>query len=582
MRKTVEELSPSCKASHGLCLEICAQAAGFANWFAIVNLSDKEKREGLLSRLGGTRGMNRLFLDAYAKIDPETKSLRGDMVSYLSEALLNERNGRAVKIPYKTGTALEIQAAIEANFNRDAGVAVDANGGHDIWRARANAFLSGMLRTLVELRDRDAVKLDSTTIEKFLPLDTDFDSKKAFEAVVNLRNAVGEDSPGGASLRRYLESLPGYRHGALSQASHVLQHHGYLTMQIARMIRVSQATEKIESAGKRDPRVSALWSMWRHAGWLSRLSGKTNMGEAFRLLRRKDGSIGDEFAIGTRKNGDVIRLPIEKAKGHWLYLIRAHACEMQLGLAFNAIAHDRGLVYIAQSGDTSETLRLRTMAKFCGRENDLILVGDERFVDKTLADAIVPARNLADVFPMLEDVVRNGKILVLALPPLELRSAAGGIGGNFELVDLQVRLRFLFESLAKMRSPVLSIMSEIQSHALNPSLMIDLGRSAAARNSTIAYFADSVISGETTLRDKSNSADIDRLIRTASVFARSDLDVDADAPGGHGNPIVSIGDGSFASFSPYIARPTTIRRVEAETDEEESPSFGGPTFGHIR
>ncbi|AOG03116.1 TraM recognition domain-containing protein [Bosea sp. RAC05] len=106
----------------------------------------------------------------------------------------------------------------------------DAGGDGGMWKGRATAMFTGVMRALTYLRDQNVVDLNVGTIRDYLNL------KRIIDLASVKKNP---DLPGHIrkSLQSYLTSLPGYvEEKEYKQAQTTLDQHGYLEMQFTRIM----------------------------------------------------------------------------------------------------------------------------------------------------------------------------------------------------------------------------------------------------------------------------------------------------------------------------------------------------------
>lgn len=101
-------------------------------------------------------------------------------------------------------------------------------------RDRAISFVSAVLFSLVELRDKKEIILDVTCLKDYLLLDNIF----------KLREIKGLSNRAKEILSSYLNSIPGFQMSAVKQNSIVYEQHGYLSMQFSGLL---DKLEKIEN-----------------------------------------------------------------------------------------------------------------------------------------------------------------------------------------------------------------------------------------------------------------------------------------------------------------------------------------------
>lgn len=126
--------------------------------------------------------------------------------------------------PLATMTAEEICQLVSGSIDQ-----ADKSGNHDMWRSRAIAMVTAVIKALAWMRDTQGDSLtfsslrDSTSLEGFMEL---ADRCRRDNAPASVRNA----------LDSYLKSLPGYKASkGTEQNSTTNEQHGYLAMQFTRL-----------------------------------------------------------------------------------------------------------------------------------------------------------------------------------------------------------------------------------------------------------------------------------------------------------------------------------------------------------
>ena len=106
----------------------------------------------------------------------------------------------------------------------------DAGGDGAMWKGRATAMFTGVMRALTWLRDEDVVDLNVGTIRDYLNL----------RAIIDLADPkIYPEMPPAIrkSVRSYLTSLPGFQEDkGHKQAQTTLDQHGYLEMQFTKIL----------------------------------------------------------------------------------------------------------------------------------------------------------------------------------------------------------------------------------------------------------------------------------------------------------------------------------------------------------
>ncbi|AOG03241.1 hypothetical protein [Bosea sp. RAC05] len=107
---------------------------------------------------------------------------------------------------------------------------MDDVGDGGMWKGRAVAMISGVMRALTYLRDQNVVDLNVGTIRDYLNL-------KRIIDLTNLKKNPDLPAHIRKSLQSYLTSLPGYvEEKDYKQAQTTLDQHGYLEMQFTRIM----------------------------------------------------------------------------------------------------------------------------------------------------------------------------------------------------------------------------------------------------------------------------------------------------------------------------------------------------------
>lgn len=121
-----------------------------------------------------------------------------------------------------------------------------SKGGDDMWKGRAIAFLGGLIKPMVFLRDKGEVLLSADAIREYFELpilerfvwdeeDTWKGGSKREQGYFSKRYGKVWDKVIGP-LRAFMVTIPGYDKGKLgNQEQKTLEQHGYITMQLARL-----------------------------------------------------------------------------------------------------------------------------------------------------------------------------------------------------------------------------------------------------------------------------------------------------------------------------------------------------------
>ena len=125
--------------------------------------------------------------------------------------------------PFATGSSNNLTQLV-------VGLMDEVGGDGAMWKGRATAMLTGVMRALTWMREEGRVELDVDVVRRHIHLG----------AIVDLADpAIHPDMPPDirVSVRSYLGSLPGYREERRhKQAQVTLDQHGYLEMQFARIL----------------------------------------------------------------------------------------------------------------------------------------------------------------------------------------------------------------------------------------------------------------------------------------------------------------------------------------------------------
>jgi len=114
-----------------------------------------------------------------------------------------------------------------------------ASGDGDMWKGRAIAFVEGLMKVLVAMRDAGYILLDANTIRLYFPLEQ-------IQSIVEYKRFPREGQDAVSleflpdvvlePLKNYLINLPGYnREKKNKQVSQVFEQHGFITMQLTRV-----------------------------------------------------------------------------------------------------------------------------------------------------------------------------------------------------------------------------------------------------------------------------------------------------------------------------------------------------------
>ena len=123
--------------------------------------------------------------------------------------------------PFATGTADELTQMMVSLMD-------EVGGDGAMWKGRAIAMLTGVMRALVEKRDKGLLDLNVGEIRRHMVL-------TEIEALAKDQNLSPSTI---AAIQAYLKSLPGYKEnpGEKGQAQTTLDQHGYLQMQFTKIL----------------------------------------------------------------------------------------------------------------------------------------------------------------------------------------------------------------------------------------------------------------------------------------------------------------------------------------------------------
>ena len=114
---------------------------------------------------------------------------------------------------------------------------------HDFWEERARGFLAALVHAHVDLRDAHGVPLTPSSLQQGTVLD----------AVVAMSTDKRLSETCRSALSAYLDSIPGYVRGSTTQNATALDQHGYLSMQLMRVLNMlTQSYGHIFDAGSAD------------------------------------------------------------------------------------------------------------------------------------------------------------------------------------------------------------------------------------------------------------------------------------------------------------------------------------------
>ena len=123
--------------------------------------------------------------------------------------------------PFATGSADELTQMMVSLMD-------EVGGDGAMWKGRAIAMLTGVMRALVEKRDKGLLDLNVGEIRRHMVL-------TEIEALARDQNLSSATI---AAIQAYLKSLPGYKEnpGEKGQAQTTLDQHGYLQMQFTKIL----------------------------------------------------------------------------------------------------------------------------------------------------------------------------------------------------------------------------------------------------------------------------------------------------------------------------------------------------------
>lgn len=124
--------------------------------------------------------------------------------------------------PFATGSADELTQMMVSLMD-------EVGGDGAMWKGRAVAMLTGVMRALVEKRDKGLIDLNVGEIRRHMVLN-------AIEELAKDRKNLSPSTI--AAIEAYLKSLPGYKEnpGEKGQAQTTLDQHGYLQMQFTKIL----------------------------------------------------------------------------------------------------------------------------------------------------------------------------------------------------------------------------------------------------------------------------------------------------------------------------------------------------------
>lgn len=124
--------------------------------------------------------------------------------------------------PFSTGSSDNLTQMV-------VGLMDDAGGDGAMWKGRAAAMFTGIMRALTWLRDQGVIDLNVSEIRDHLN----------FTRILTLadKNAYPDmPQPIRKSIKSYLTSLPGFQENAPKQSQTTLDQHGYLEMQFTKIL----------------------------------------------------------------------------------------------------------------------------------------------------------------------------------------------------------------------------------------------------------------------------------------------------------------------------------------------------------
>lgn len=124
--------------------------------------------------------------------------------------------------PFAHGNAEQLRSLV-------VGLMRESAGDGELWKGRASAMLGGLLKALCNMRDREELNLDVSTIRHYLPLDR----------IVELSQRTDLPESAISPIRKYLAELPGFTEedaimGQIQPKAY--EQHGYLTMQLTEVM----------------------------------------------------------------------------------------------------------------------------------------------------------------------------------------------------------------------------------------------------------------------------------------------------------------------------------------------------------
>jgi hypothetical protein len=108
--------------------------------------------------------------------------------------------------------------------------------GDGMWESRAKAMMAPVIGALVSMRDGSGVEISKYDFAKSASL-KGYVSLSMNERVVESKK---EDS------KKYLESVPGYRHGQIEQTETSVEQHGYLGVQWLKRLEIENYQSFLE------------------------------------------------------------------------------------------------------------------------------------------------------------------------------------------------------------------------------------------------------------------------------------------------------------------------------------------------
>jgi len=120
--------------------------------------------------------------------------------------------------PFTLGDAGQLSEMMSA-------LMAEAGGDGGMWKGRAESMMRALLTALVDLRDMGVLALGPGALSDYMPLDK----------MASFENDTRVSDLGRSEIKRYLDSLPGYRAGGQGKAEADKQH-GFLTMQFTEIL----------------------------------------------------------------------------------------------------------------------------------------------------------------------------------------------------------------------------------------------------------------------------------------------------------------------------------------------------------